>query len=440
MNLYAGLPLGVQALFWIALAGTIWMFATVIVLAILAARGRRTGTVMQPHADDDDLLWVFVVPALNEAVTIADSVDRLIATHANNAVILVVDDASTDDTANILDGITDRRLEVLHRTAPDARLGKADALNAAFRHLISEVLPRPAFRRWSAARVIVGVVDADGRLDPDAPAAIAPYFADPEVGGVQSLVRIYNRRGWLTWAQDVEFRSFGFLFQAGRSRWGSANMGGNGQFTRLSALVQIADADGPWRHRLTEDQDLGVRLLQAGWRSHQENSVTVQQQGLNSLRRLYRQRARWAQGAWQALSLLPGSGGLRALPVAARADAIGYLLTPILQLIIGISIVLSAVMSTTGSSYEPVQWWLGLVFVTIGFGPGIVTLANRAPTLWAALTAIPLAIPYALYAWVLLPTNAIGLLRHVLGRHTWSKTPREPIRSSPIEVPDRITP
>ena len=46
MNLYAGLPLGVQALFWIALAGTIWMFATVIVLAILAARGRRTGTVM----------------------------------------------------------------------------------------------------------------------------------------------------------------------------------------------------------------------------------------------------------------------------------------------------------------------------------------------------------------------------------------------------------
>ena len=189
-----------------------------------------------------------------------------------------------------------------------------------------------------------------------------------------------------------------------------------------------------------EDQDLGVRLLQAGWRSHQENSVTVQQQGLNSLRRLYRQRARWAQGAWQALSLLPGSGGLRALPVAARADAIGYLLTPILQLIIGISIVLSAVMSTTGSSYEPVQWWLGLVFVTIGFGPGIVTLANRAPTLWAALTAIPLAIPYALYAWVLLPTNAIGLLRHVLGRHTWSKTPREPIRSSPIEVPDRITP
>ena len=110
-------------------------------------------------------------------------------------------------------------------------------------------------------RVIVVVVDADGRISPDAPRFAAAHFADPEVGGVQALVRIYNRSGFLTRMQDVEFSVYGSVYQAGRNRAGTAGMGGNGQFNRLSALDAIVDGDGPWRHRLTEDQDLGLRLL-----------------------------------------------------------------------------------------------------------------------------------------------------------------------------------
>lgn len=45
--------------------------------------------------------------------------------------------------------------------------------------------------------------------------------------------------------------------------WGTAGLGGNGQFNRLSALDEIADHDGPWHDRLTEDQDLGLRLIAA---------------------------------------------------------------------------------------------------------------------------------------------------------------------------------
>ena len=61
------------------------------------------------------------------------------------------------------------------------------------------------------------------------------------MGGVQSLVRIYNRGRLLTWLQDLEFSVYGYLFQAGRSDWGTAGMGGCGQFNRLSALDQLAD-------------------------------------------------------------------------------------------------------------------------------------------------------------------------------------------------------
>ena len=129
-------------------------------------------------------------------------------------------------------------------------------------------------------RVIVVVVDADGRIAPSAPRFAAAHFADPEVGGVQALVRIYNRTGFLTRMQDVEFSVFASVYQAGRNHTGTAGMGGNGQFNRLSALDAIVDGDGPWRDRLTEDQDVGLRLLAAGWKSHQELRAIVEQQGV----------------------------------------------------------------------------------------------------------------------------------------------------------------
>ena len=47
---------------------------------------------------------------------------------------------------------------------------------------------------------------------------------------------MYNRQHPLVWLQDVEFGVYGHLFQAGRDHWGTAGMGGNGQFNRLSAL------------------------------------------------------------------------------------------------------------------------------------------------------------------------------------------------------------
>ncbi len=77
-------------------------------------------------------------------------------------------------------------------------------------------------------------------------------------------------------------------------------------FSGYSALDDIADADsgGPWRDRLTEDQDLGLRLIEAGWNGVAEHRTTVEQQGLPGLRRLLRQRTRWAQGNLQAMSQL----------------------------------------------------------------------------------------------------------------------------------------
>ena len=74
-------------------------------------------------------MWVFLVPALNEAVTIRDTVRRLLDINLAHRLIVVIDDGSDDATPSILEGMAHRELKVLRREAP-AQTGKAAALNA----------------------------------------------------------------------------------------------------------------------------------------------------------------------------------------------------------------------------------------------------------------------------------------------------------------------
>jgi cellulose synthase/poly-beta-1,6-N-acetylglucosamine synthase-like glycosyltransferase len=435
--LYPGIPLWAQVIFSIALALAILSFVSVVTLIVVAGRFRRRARQERADASagsSDEYTWVFLVPALNEEVTIADSVARLQQTRAARTVFLVIDDGSDDATGRILAGIHDPRLHVLTRTAPDARTGKAEALNAAYREL-DGLLALREFDGVPRDRIIVTVVDADGRLDPEAPDKVAVHFDDSRVGGVQALVRIYNRHGPLTWAQDVEFSTFGLVFQAGRAWWGTANMGGNGQFTRLSALDSIVEpgAAGPWRDRLTEDQDLGVRLQQAGWAGLHDNDTTIDQQGLNSFRRLYRQRIRWAQGNWQAMSLLRRTGRIRTSALG-HLDAVWYLLTPPIQLTVGIAFVLSIVFAILDiANYQPPYLITLIFFIAIAFGPGVAALTLRGGRWYSIFPAIVLVIPYTIYSWMIFPVLFASLVRLIAGRNSWAKTPREQLDPSPSD-------
>lgn len=424
---YAGLPPVVEVLFWCILAITASSLLSVVVLRINAGRVRRRS---MPDADESDFLWVFLVPALNEEVTIADSVARLRAVRATHKVILVIDDGSDDGTPEVLRGLAGPDLSVLRRELPDARRGKAAALNAAWRHTHDVVLARSR-RAWPTDRVVVVVVDADGRLSVDAPAHFAPHFVDERMAGVQSRVRIYNRRGWLTWAQDVEFAVFGGVYQLGRTAWGTANMGGNGQANRLAALDEVAVDEGPWRHRLTEDQDIGVRLLQAGWCGAQEMTATVEQQGLSSLRRLYRQRTRWAQGAWEAVGLVGGTRRASVSP-AARVDMVYYLITPVLQLLTGFALVAAVLLAIfDGLPFWHGAWPMLAFYLLLSFGPGLLGLLSRGSGWQGVVVAVLCVLPYTVYSWLIFPVLVRGLLRMLLGRSTWAKTAREPIEQKP---------
>ena len=437
---YTGLAEPVQMLFWLALAVIVVSLAALVVLISAAERMRRRARrdAAEQRGESYDVqagfLWVFVVPALNERVTIGDAVQRLLEVQATHRRVLVVDDGSDDGTGDVLAGIEADDLTVLRRDLPDARRGKASALDAAWRHVHDVVLAAGPYAGWDPGRVVLVIVDADGRLDPRAPLAVARHFLDERVGGVQALVRIYNQTGFLTWAQNMEFAVFGRVFQLGRSLWGTANMGGNGQFNRLSALDAVAAADGgagPWRERLTEDQDIGIRLLQQGWRGVQEMEATIDQQGLPGLRRLYRQRTRWAQGSWQAIRLLRGTHRSRLRGVAA-VDAVLYLLTPVFQTLVGLSLALSIVLVATDEVSLVESWPTLLFFYALSFVPGIagILAARGGRGFWLAVV---LAHLYLFYSWLIFPVVLRGLVREMAGRSTWAKTDREEIDTVPGE-------
>ncbi len=427
-DVYGEIPAWLRWLFYLE-AALIWVsFGWLLVLFVraLQQRGRARG---RPGPVPDDLLWIFLVPALDEEVTIADSVSRLIGLDLKHQAIVVIDDGSTDNTAQILAGITEPALRVLHRQPPDARRGKAAALNAAWRYIHAELLARGAFARWDRSRVAVVIVDADGRLHQQTPAVVAPYLDDPTVGGVQTLVRIYNRHSFLTWCQDAEFGIYGRLYQLGRSRWGTAGMGGNGQLNRLSALDSVADVDGPWRDTLTEDQDLGLRLIREGWQNRQECRYGVDQQGLNDLSRLLRQRTRWAQGNLQAMRLLDVPVRAR-IGLVARIDLAYQLLLPVLQLLVAATVLASiGLFVFLGVPFWGGAAWLLFLFYSVTFGSALFGLICQAPRITPVtfLRSVLLSLPYTAYAWLVVPALVRALYRQATARQSWTKTAREPL-------------
>ena len=430
---FSGLPWPIQVLFFVALILSVIQLGLVLSLSIRGGSEQRRPTAT---ADEAQFLWVFLVPALNEEVTIADTVARLEQIRVTHRRFVVINDGSSDRTGEILAEHPSPDLQVLTRVLPDARKGKAAALNQAWSDVRAQMPPELA-DRFGEERTLVVIVDADGRLDPGFADDVASRFLDPRVGGVQLAVRIYNRAKALAYMQDVEFRVFGSVFQMGRSAWGSAGMGGNGQINRLAALTQIAEqnieagqADGPWRHRLTEDQDLGLSLFATGWLGQQEMRHAVDQQGLSSYRRLLRQRIRWCQGNMQAISRVGVFRGT-SLSRGARLDGAYWLLQPIVQSLIGVSTVTAVALLVFAPDLVQPHWDVSvfLLLLVLGFG-GTAIGVFRAEMIagqgrfWRAAALI---VPYLLYCWSLLPIYVVAWWRQLLRRDEWAKTARESI-------------
>ena len=315
---------------------TAWyVYAMAVALARVRAR---------EAAGAEGLFFVLVVPALNEERVIGRTIASLLGL-SGDFVVLVIDDASDDGTAEaVLPFTADPRVRLMKQPPEQARRGKGHVLNAGY----AAVRRMGLGERYGPQNVVMVVFDSDARVEPDFLEAVAPYFGDPAVAGVQVAVRMHNaEENVLTLWQHLEFAVWGKLFCNAKNLLGSATLGGNGQCVRLAAL---ADLDGgPWQpSSLTQDLDPSLRLLMKGWSLRFCPSAAVWQEAVPKLRALVRQRGRWLQGHLACWRYLPALIGSRR-PFRTRLDLLVFLLLPAVFLPIGLASVFSWLLFLFGA-------------------------------------------------------------------------------------------
>ncbi|MDD5747816.1 MAG: glycosyltransferase [Actinomycetota bacterium] len=378
-------------------------------------------------SEESRFRFIFLVPCRNEEKVLSATLRHMLEVNCPLKEILVVDDGSGDKTADIARQFD--QVQVVSTIEPGK--GKGEALNYGFRHVIRDLKKKEVS---NYENIIICVVDGDGQVAPDILKSVQPYFDDPEVGAVQTSVRISNAdSNIVAKCQDIEFIGFSSLVQKGRDCLGSVGLGGNGQFVRLSALCSLS-MESPWNRSLTEDFDIGLRLIMAGWKVRFCSNTYVAQQGLGKFRPLITQRARWMQGHYSCWKYVPRLLSNRNLRLRTRLDNTAYLIlgsTPLLVLACIVLSLFAAVKVLTISNafsdflldtnfllYLAATYLLSFI---ISMGMVSSYLREKKASLFHFLYLYHV---FAFYTLLWIPSSMAGLFNLARGKKAWAKTGR----------------
>ncbi len=266
---------------------TIYFFVTctlynVFLLVVISRAHRNPG-------EDVSHFFSLLIPAHNEESVLGETLETVLNLDYPSELfeVVVINDGSVDQTERIARRFQKKysNLKILTIPINNGGQGKSSALNVGFADFLLawrgiEIKPR---HRW-----VIGVFDSDAIPKSDMLKKVSFQFNDLTVGGVQTLVRIKNAKtSFLARLQDIEFLAFARVIQFARTNYsGSVALGGNGQFVRAPALDSVAlkKQKEYWsRDSLTEDLDLGVRLLIKKWKNVFIDSTFVSQEGTETL-------------------------------------------------------------------------------------------------------------------------------------------------------------
>jgi exo-beta-1,3-glucanase (GH17 family)/cellulose synthase/poly-beta-1,6-N-acetylglucosamine synthase-like glycosyltransferase len=185
---------------------------------------------------------------------------------------------------------------------------------------------RLALSHTAADASIIGVLDADYVVRPDWLKDLVPAFADPTVGLVQAPQDHRDgSRSVLHHAMNGEYAGFFDIGMVERNEANAIIVHGTMCLIRREALM----AAGGWSSdTIVEDTDLGLTILELGWRAHYTN--TRYGHGLlpDTYEAFKKQRHRWSYGGVQILKkhwrrFLPGTSLLTS--DQRREYALGWL-------------------------------------------------------------------------------------------------------------------
>lgn len=225
-----------------------------------------------------------LIPCFNEQENGEQAIVAALSQDYANLEVIAINDGSSDQTGAMLDRLTATypELRVLHLAQNQ---GKAMALRMGAMAARSDYLV---------------CIDGDARLDPDAVRyLVAPLIEHNRVGAVTGNPRIRTRSTLIGRIQVGEFSSIIGLIKRTQRVWGRVfTVSGVCAAFRRDALDQV----GYWSlDMITEDIDITWKLQRTHWRVFYEPRALCWILMPETLRGLWKQRLRWAQGGAEVL-------------------------------------------------------------------------------------------------------------------------------------------
>ena len=378
---------GISTLFISAIALGL---ARLLFLALFAVIHRIRNDQKLAHAAEaasaeaqGDALVSVLIPCFNEEKVIAASVARILNSSWRRLEVLVLDDGSTDGTAEAVERAfgTDPRVQLLR--FPNG--GKARALNRGLALASGEV---------------VVALDADTQFPADTIGRLARWFDDPKVGAVAGNALVGNRVNLITRWQALEYVTAQNLERRALSA--------------LGVITVVPGAVGAWRRSaiealggfpadtLAEDQDLTLAVQRAGWKVEFDTEARAYTEAPQTLHGLLKQRFRWSFGTLQCVwkhraGLFNPKRpmlGFVALPQVWMFQIALALVAPLVDLAVVFSLVLAArdyLMHPTEWNHQLLSqtllYWVAFVLVDLSAAALGMAFERDAP--WGSLGWLP---------------------------------------------------
>lgn len=284
-----------------------------------------------------------LVPAYNERECIASTVRSL--TESDHPIeVIVIDDGSTDGTADIVEAMWLRDVHVVRQVNG----GKPAALNNGLAH---------------ASHDLVVMMDGDTVFEPSTVRELVQPFGDPRVGAVAGNAKVGNRDTLIGAWQHIEYV---MGFNLDRRMYDVLGCmptipGAVGAFRR-QALERVG---GMSEDTLAEDTDITMALHRDGWRVVYAERARAWTEAPESVQQLWSQRYRWSYGTMQAIwkhrravveSGPSGRFGRVGLPLVSLFMVLFPLLAPLIDVFLLYGLVF-------GPTRNTIIAWLGVLAV-----------------------------------------------------------------------------
>ncbi|WP_265445790.1 glycosyltransferase [Flexivirga meconopsidis] len=318
--------------------------------AVRAARLRRR-RVRSGAADysllERNPLVSIIVPSYNEEPVLGNCVRAILGGDYENLEIILVDDGSTDRTADIAAELAAQHPRV--RAISQANAGKGAALNAGIAASAGDVLM---------------FVDADGIFATDTVRRMLAAFVSPTVGAVCGDDRPVNLDRTQTHLLAIlNHAGTGMVRRALHLMGCLPIVSGNiGAFPR-----HVIEEVGTFNtETIGEDLELTWRVHRGGYRVAFEPRAVVYAEAPSTIRNLWRQRVRWSRGLFQTMRIhrsMIGNPRYGTFGPYLVVNTLTMIVAPLVQLVV-LACLPFAVADGTTARLSLTTWaligWLGL--------------------------------------------------------------------------------